>query len=74
VKPVEPPKVVYVTVTKYVPVPEELTKDCPIAEPETLKVLEAVDVANMRKTSLENCNADKKAIRNLPLTPPATTK
>lgn len=70
VKPVVVPQVVRVQVPVYVPVPPELTQDCPIAEPKTLKVEEAVRVANQRKTALKNCNADKKAIRALATPPP----
>lgn len=62
---VTPPQVVRVTVTKYVPVPDKFTKDCPIAEPTKRSVHEAIDVANARKTSLQDCNIDKAAIRNL---------
>lgn len=65
VKPVPVPQVVRVQVPVYVPIPAELTKDCPIAEATSLMVEEAVRVANARKVSLQNCNADKAAIRAL---------
>ena len=66
-RPVAPvvPQIVRVEVPVYVPVPEELTKDCPIAEPESLKVEQVVLVANQRKQALKDCNADKAAIRAL---------
>lgn len=63
--PVPVPKVVRVEVPVYVPIPAELTQDCPIAEPTSLKVEEAVRVANARKVALQNCNADKAALRSL---------
>lgn len=62
-KPQPLPKVVYVEVDKYVPLDPELTKDCPIAEPKSLSVGAAVEVARARKESLQSCNADKAAIR-----------
>lgn len=65
VKPVPVPQVVRVQVPVYVPIPAELTQDCPIAEPTSLKVEEAVRVANARKVALQNCNADKAALRAL---------
>jgi hypothetical protein len=69
VKPVAPPQIVHVVVKEYIPIPDELIQDCPIAEPATLKVQEAVRVANARKVSLQNCNEDKAALRALK--PPA---
>lgn len=65
VKPVPVPQVVRVQVPVYVPIPADLTQDCPIAEPTSLKVEEAVRIANARKVALQNCNADKAAIRAL---------
>lgn len=65
VKPIPVPQVVKVQVPVYVPIPAELTQDCPIAEPTSLKVEEAVRVANARKVALQNCNADKAALRAL---------
>jgi hypothetical protein len=70
VKPVAVPQVVRVQVPVYVPIPAELTQDCPIAEPTSLKVEEAVRVANARKVALQNCNADKAALRALGNPPP----
>lgn len=64
-KPIAVPQVVRVQVPVYVPIPAELTQDCPIAEPASLKVEEVVRVANARKVALANCNADKAALRSL---------
>lgn len=64
------PQVIRVQVPVYVPIPPELTQDCPIAEPTSLKVEEAVRVANARKVALQNCNADKAALRAL-VAPPS---
>ena len=64
-KPITVPQVVRVQVPVFVPIPAELTKDCPIAEPTSLKVEEVVRVANARKIALANCNADKAALRSL---------
>ena len=68
-KPITVPQVVRVQVPVYVPIPPELTQDCPIAEPTSLKVEEVVRVANARKVALANCNADKAALRSLVVPP-----
>jgi hypothetical protein len=73
VKPVAVPQVVRVEVPVYVQVPADLTADCPIAEPASLKVEEVVRVANARKVALQNCNTDKAAIRAIGV-PPALSK
>lgn len=65
VKPVVVPQIVRVEVPVYAPLPDDLTADCPIAEPTSLKVQEVVRVANARKVALQNCNADKAALRSL---------
>jgi len=57
------PRVVTVEVDKYVPLKPELLRDCPIAEPQNMSVDEAVRVARARKAALEDCNDDKRAIR-----------
>lgn len=62
---VKVPEKVYITVEKYIPIPEEYTKDCPIALPTELTVSEAVRVAKARKESLEHCNIDKESIRKI---------
>jgi hypothetical protein len=67
VKPAQPvtPQVVTVTVTKYVQVPEELTQPCPIEQPLSRTVAEAVRVARARKDALITCNKQMDAIRSL---------
>ena len=47
----------------FVPLDSSLLEDCPIAEPKTMHVSEAVRVPNARKIALEVCNRDKAAIR-----------
>lgn len=66
-KPVAPPKVIYQTIEKYVPVPAELSKDCEIPMPKEMTVEEAIRVAKERAYALKKCNEDKRSIRNLPL-------
>ena len=64
---VETPEKVYITVEKVPTLTAEqkkLLEDCPIEEPKALTVEEAVRVAKERKTSLANCNVDKKGIRS----------
>lgn len=61
----QPPKVVYVEVAVPADIPDELLKDCPIAEPADDTVGEALAVASARKTSLKKCNEDKAALRKL---------
>lgn len=67
VKPITPvtPQVVTTTVTKYVQVPSELTQPCPIEQPLSRTVAEAVRVARARKDALVACNKQLDAIRNL---------
>lgn len=65
--PIKVPEKVYITVEK---IPEltaeqkKLLEDCPIEEPKALTVEESVRVNKARKTSLANCNVDKKGIRS----------
>lgn len=61
----QPPKVVYVEVAVQAKIPEELLKDCPIAEPTTDTVKEALSVNSARKSSLKKCNEDKAALRKI---------
>lgn len=61
----DPPKTVYVTVEKIVPVPAELTRDCAIYQIKQQTYGEAVAAANKRLASLEECNARMKQIRKL---------
>lgn len=60
------PKVEVVEVpgpTRYIAIPDELTRPCPIEEPANRAPLEAVRVAKSRKDALEACNRDKARIR-----------
>lgn len=62
VAPQPAPEVIHVPVTTYAPVPEKLTRPCPIARGE---LDEVVIVARKRKASLEQCNSQLDAIRAL---------
>lgn len=62
---VKVPEKVYINVEKYIQIPEEYTRDCPIEQPKELTVSEAVRVAKERKQSLQDCNVDKAAIRKI---------
>lgn len=67
VKPITPvtPQVVTTTVTKYVQVPAQLTQPCPIEQPLSRTVAEAVRVARARKDALIQCNHQLDQIRSL---------
>lgn len=57
---------VEVPVPVYVPLPEDLIKDCPVpAFPDPYTVGAAMDYEAALISSLENCNEDKAAIRDL---------
>ena len=58
----QPGKIIEVPVKVYVPIPDNLTAPCPIAEG---KVGEVLEVARKRRASLEACNAQLKAIRKI---------
>lgn len=62
---VKPPKVVQTTVKQIVPVPDELTKPCPIAMPQANTVAEAVRIARERRDALVKCNSRLQEIRAL---------
>lgn len=64
-RPIKPPKVVEVIVTKIVPVPAELTEPCKQHAPQAKTVAEAVRIANARKLALDECSARMAQIRNL---------
>ena len=64
-KPIQPPKVVEVVVTKIVPVPAKLTKQVPVYEVTDQSVAEAVKAANMRKAGQMQCNAQLGQIEGL---------
>lgn len=59
------PEVVKVPVVEYVPVPDKLTKPCPVTRAKSRTVEAVVDAYNANVTALETCNADKAAIRKL---------
>lgn len=59
------PEVVKVVVREYVPVPEELTRPCAVAELEDRTVESVVEASNARKISLEQCNEQLRRIREL---------
>ena len=58
----QPGKVIEVPVKVYVPIPDNLTAPCPIAEG---KVGEVLEVARKRRASLEACNAQLKSIKGV---------
>lgn len=59
------PQVVTQTVTKYVAIPDELTQPCPIEQPLSRTVAEAVRIARARKDALVECNKQLEAIRSI---------
>ncbi|AHX12927.1 hypothetical protein CH75_06445 [Dyella jiangningensis] len=59
------PQVVTQTVTKYVQVPSELIAPCPVEQPLSRTVAEAVRVARARKDALIQCNHQLDQIRSL---------
>lgn len=68
-----PPKVEVVEVpgpTRYVAIPDELTRPCPIEQKANNSPIEAVRVAKARKDALEACNRDKARIRAIEGTQP----
>jgi len=62
---VDPPKVVQVEVTRYVPVPDALTEPCTVYAPAEQTYAEAKRLALLRLESLIQCNKDKAKIREL---------
>lgn len=62
---VDPPKIVQVEVPHYVPVPEELTRECPVYAPAEQTYAEAKRLALVRLESLKQCNAQLARIRAL---------
>ena len=59
------PQVVKVTVTKYVPVPEELTGDCHKPERASNLVSDVVDAYNARGDAIDECTRRMRKIREL---------
>lgn len=68
------PKVVYVTVTKYVPIDDALTEPCPKEMPRDRKWEEAVRVAHARGLSLDDCNGRMSEIRSISHKAASTTE
>lgn len=64
-KPIQPPKVVEVTVEKIVPVPSALTEPCKRPAKQGNTVAEAVRLANEREAALAECSARMARIRGL---------
>lgn len=58
------PEVVEVPVTRYVDLPAEMTRECPINRPASRKVGDVVTAYNRNVVSLQRCNAQLKAIRD----------
>lgn len=65
VRPFVAPTIIEVPVTKYVPLPEELTQPCPVPAIKGRTVGDVVEASNARKVALDRCNAQVKAIREL---------
>jgi len=61
----EPPKIVRVPVTKFVPLDEALTADCSEVAKKSNTYGEAVRLANARKLALEACTKRMRDIRAL---------
>ena len=43
--------------TRYVKIPSELTRHCEVHQPQEISLDGAVDLANARKDSIDECNA-----------------
>lgn len=65
VKPPVIPQVVTQTVTRYVPVPAELTAPCHRTERKSNQVIDVVDAFNARGDDIDECNARMSKIRAL---------
>lgn len=61
----EPPKVVYVTVDRYVELPPTLTAPCEATPKQSNTVKEAVRLANARLADVKACDARMTEIRKL---------
>lgn len=59
------PQVVEVAVTRYVPIPAELTADCHASAPQEQTYAEAKRLALVRAEALEECTARMRKIRAL---------
>lgn len=60
-----PPQIVHVTVTKYVPIPIDLTAPIATPKPQDATVVECVNVNIQRSAAIGQCNAQLRAIRKL---------
>lgn len=60
-----PPQIVKVTVTKYVPIPIELTAPVALPKPQDATVVECVRVNIQRAAAIGQCNSQLKAIQDL---------
>lgn len=58
-------EIVYVTVTKTVPVPDELTRDCHNERAKEQSHYEAKRLANLRDASIDECTGRMREIRAL---------
>ena len=61
----QPPQIVHVTVTKYVPIPIDLTAPVATPKPQDATVAECVNVNIQRAAAIGQCNAQLQAIRKL---------
>lgn len=59
------PEIVYVTITKTVPVDDALTRDCYNERPQEQSHFEAKRLANLRDESLDECTGRMREIRAL---------
>lgn len=64
-RPFVAPTIVEVPVTEYVPLPEELTRPCPVPAIKGRTVGDVVEASNARKIALDRCNAQLRAIREV---------
>lgn len=64
-RPFVAPTIVEVPVARYVALPEDLTKPCPVPAVRGRTVGDVVEASNARKLALDGCNAQLKAIREL---------
>jgi hypothetical protein len=60
-----PPEVVHVTVREYVPVPDELTRECVTPPMKSRTVENLVETSNARKICEDSLNARMRRIRGL---------
>lgn len=62
-RPFVAPDIIEVPVTRFVPLPEEWTRRCPVPAIKGRAVGDVVEAANARKLALDRCNAQLDAIR-----------